>query len=134
MALKGYKTPVHLYNSLDPSLQLRDKHEKFLQNIREVISDRIINEEDRVPTLTSFWHHWLRSCWVSQFWQQSCMPDFYLALPTPESSGWLLQDDGTHTFDWETPEIQQKIKRNIEFFTKGCTCKKGCKKKYNCGI
>ena len=24
-------------------------------------SDRIINEEDRVPTLTSLWQHWLRS-------------------------------------------------------------------------
>ena len=51
MALKGYKTPIHLYNSLEPSLQLRDKHKKFLQNIREVISDRIINEEYRVHTL-----------------------------------------------------------------------------------
>ena len=66
VALKGHKTPTHLYNSLEASLQPREKHEKWLQNIRELSSDRILNEEDRVPTFSSLWRHWQRSCWISQ--------------------------------------------------------------------
>ena len=127
VALKGHKTPTHLYNSLEASLQPREKHEKWLQNIREVSSDRILNEEDRVPTFSSLWRHWQRSCWISQLWQQSCQHDIFMALPSPESSGWLLQNNSIYTIDWEAHEVQQRIKRNIDFLTKECSCKKGCK-------
>ena len=132
VALKGHKTPRHLFNSMDNSLQPRKKHEEWLRNIREVISDRILNEEDRVPTFSSLWHHWQRSCWVSQLWQQSCESDIYMNLPSPEKSGWLLLDDGTYTTDWEAPEVKDKIKSNIDFLTNGCSCKKGCKTR-GCG-
>ena len=116
VALKGHKTPRHLFNSMDNSLQPRKKHEDWLKNIREVISDHILNEEDRVPTFSSLWCHWQRSCWVSQLWQQSYESDIYMNLPPPEKSGWLLLDDGTYTTDWEAPEVKDKIKRNIDFF------------------
>jgi len=126
-ALRGHKTPMHLYNSFDPSLQTAEKHEKWLQKIREVVKDRIFTEEDRVPTYSSLWRHWQRSCWISQLWQQSSEADIFMALPSPQSSGWVLQTDGRYTVEWEASEVQQRIKRNIEFLTKGCSCKKGCK-------
>ena len=140
VALKGHKTPTHLYNSLDPSLQIKEKHMQWLQQIREIVGDRIINEEDRVPTFTSLWRHWLRSCWISQLWQNSSHPDLFPALPAPEASGWLLQNNN-YVIDWESPDVQQNIRHNIEFLTKGCSCKKGCttlrcgcrKKSRNCG-
>ena len=53
---------------------------------------------------------WKRSCWISQMWQQS------------NQAG-----DGQYIIDWESPEVQQQIKDNIEYLTKGCSCKKGCK-------
>ena len=127
VALKGHKTPTHLYNSLDPSLQMTEKHKQWLQQIREVVGDRIINEEDRVPTFTSLWRHWLRSCWISQTWQRSSYPDIFSTLPAPELSGWVLQSDNNYVIDWESPEVQLNIRHNIEFLTKGCSCKKGCK-------
>ena len=34
--------------------------------------------------------------------------------------------------DWEAPEIQDNIKHTIDFLTKGCGCKKGCKSN-SCG-
>jgi len=114
-------------NSIDPSLQLKERHKVWLNTIREVVSDRIINEEDRVPTLTSLWRHWLRSCWVSQMWQHSSQDDISTLLPPPESSGWLLQADGNYIVDWEAHDVQQMIKDNIEFLTKGCSCTKGCR-------
>ena len=127
VALKGHKIPTHLYNSLDPSLQMTEKHKQWLQQIREVVGDRIINEEDRVPTFTSLWRHWLRSCWISQMWQRSSYPDIFSTLPAPELSGWVLQSDNNYVIDWESPEVQLNIRHNIEFLTKECSCKKGCK-------
>ena len=57
IALKGHDTPTHLYNSLDPLLQTEEKHKLWLRLIREIVGDRIVNEEDRVPTFTSLWWH-----------------------------------------------------------------------------
>ena len=37
-----------------------------------------------------------------------------------------------YSIDWESPEIEKKIKYNTDFLTKGCNCKKGCKT-LNCG-
>ena len=85
-----------------------------------------------MPTFTSLWRHWLRSCWASQLWQQSNDRGIFSTLPAPEESGWLLQSDSKYIIDWESPEVQQKIKHNIDFLTKGCSCKKGCKT-FNCG-
>ena len=140
IALKGHNTPNHLYNSLDPSLPIEDRHKQWLHEIRETVTERIVNEEDRVPTITSLWRHWLRSCWVSQFWQHSNHPDIFTRLPVPEESGWLLQCD-KYAIDWESTKVQQTVRQHIEFLTKGCNCKKGCrtlkcgcrKRSRNCG-
>ena len=111
VAIKGYKTPSHLYNSLDPSLPPKERHRVWLNTIREVVSDRIINKEDRVPTITSLWRHWLRCCWVSQMWQNSYQPDIFSSLPSPQDSGWILHvhPNNTNTLDWEAAEVQHKM-------------------------
>ena len=105
VALKGHKTPLHLFNSIDPSLQPKERHKVWLNTISEVVSDRIINEEDRVPTITSLWCHWLRCCWVSQMWQNSRQSDMFASLPSPEDSGWVLQADNKYSIDWEAAEV-----------------------------
>ena len=127
--------PLHLFNSIHPSLKPEKRHKVWLNTIREVVSERIINEEDRVPTITSLWHHWLRCCWVSQMWQHSSQADIFMSLPPPEDSGWLLQADGNYVIDWEAAKVQQMVRKNIEFLTKGCRSMRcGCRKRQeNCG-
>lgn len=128
----NYSTPIQLYNSLEQSLSTPDKHKLWIQQIRRTVANRITNEEERVPSITSLWRHWTRSCWISQMWQNSHLPDMYSPLPQPESCGWLHSDDGGYHIDWEAPEIIERVKNTIEFLTKGCTCKKGCRTN-NCG-
>ena len=49
--------------------------------------------------------------------------------------------DGRYTIDWDSPDLQEKVKGTIEFLTKGCSCKCGCrtlvcgcrKKSQHCG-
>ena len=41
--------------------------------------------------------------------------------------GYYVNPNNTYTINWEAAEVQEKIKNNIEFLTKGCSCLKGCK-------
>ena len=50
-----------------------------------------------------------------------------ICIPPPEHSGWIRHSDGSYAIDWEAPEVQEKIKHTIDFLTKGCSCKTGCK-------
>ena len=141
ISLYEHQTPIHLFNSLDHSLDPLHRHEKWLQSIRTVVNNRITNEEEMVPSFTSLRRHWLRTCWVAQLWKESASPDIYRLLPSPEQSGWICQSDGIYVIDWEDNEVQQSIQHEIDFLLKRCNCKKGCatlacgcrKKKKNCG-
>jgi len=124
-SIKGHETPVQLYNSLDTMLPPKEKHELWLKRIR-IIGDTILSEEEKVPSITSLWRHWLQSCWVSALWQRSSVENIYISLPSAEESGWLKTNDG-YAIDWEAPEVQSKVQHSIDFLTKGCSCKKGAK-------
>ena len=125
VSLRGAETPRQLFNSKGPCTDNAKQHESWYDDIRSIVSDRITSEEDRMPSSTSMWRHWLRSCWVAQLYQSAHMPDPYSLLPPPEQSGWKLLN-GEYSVDWECPELQQQIQETIDFLMKGCSCKKGC--------
>ena len=127
----GHDTSRQLFNSVLCSTP-EEHHQTWLEKVRSVVAERIASEEERVPSFTSLWRHWLRSCWISQMWLNSPLADLYCSLPPPEQSGWLLNHDGSYAIDWEEPEVQMKIKQTIDFLVKGCSCKRGCKSKL-CG-
>ena len=130
-AFTGHETPIQLYNSVDDILPVSERHKIWIKKIRETVSNIILIEEDRVPTYTSLWRHFLRSSWIHQMWQNSTYQDIYSSLLPPEQSGWIK--DGDHyAIDWEASEVMERIKGTISFLTKGCSCKKGCRT-YNCG-
>ena len=60
------------------------------------------------------------------YWSYYPVPDIYLTLPAPEESGWTIQGSQC-LINWELPEIEKKIRFNIDFLLEGCNCKKQCK-------
>ena len=120
---------------------IKQKHKEWLNKIREVVSERITSEEERLATCTALWRHWLRICWCAKLWHASTKEDMFQHLPAPQTSGWLLNSDGTHSFDWEDSKVQKQIQSTIDYLIKGCNCKRGtstnrckCKKnKTHCG-
>lgn len=80
----------------------------FVENIRSVVSDRVEVEDERVPSYTALWRHWLRSCYVLGMWHNSFKTNIYEGLPQPQDSGWLLQND-TYTIDWDCSEVQERV-------------------------
>ena len=65
-------------------------------------------------------------------WRNSTKDDQFEGLAPPEMQGWKKNDSEEYTIDWEDDEMLMKIQSNIDFLTKGCTCKAGCQTK-RCG-
>ena len=114
----GHDTSRQLFNSV-LSATPEEQHQTWLEKVRSVVAERIASEG--VPSFTSLWRHWLRSCWINQMWLNSPLADLYSSLPPPEQSGWLLNHDGSYAIDCEKPEVQMKIKQTTDFLVKGCT-------------
>ena len=127
VSLRNIDTPQQLLQSFPAGGNIRQQHKEWYNTIRSIVSDRITNEEDRMPTLTSMKRHWLRSCWVLSMWWSSSEQDPFSKLPKAESSGWTkCAETGEYTIDWECPVVMSKIQSTIDFLTKGCGCKRGC--------
>ena len=119
----GFETPNQLFNSMKPD---ETQHREWYLSIKRAI--RVVNEEQRPPTITALWKHWMRSCWIKNMWVNSSKADQYEGLPLPETHGWLKDDSG-YSIDWESHETTQRIQATLDFLNKGCTCKTGCKTK-----
>ena len=127
----GFATPNQLFNSLDT---VPHKHKIWIEKIRNVVADRIVCEEERVPSDGALWRHWLRTCWFSQMWANSPQEDILEGIPPPEQSGWKMVGNHQYKFDWESEEVQKRVQNTIDFLTRGCSCKKRqCHQKSACG-
>ena len=98
------ETPHQLYNSIDSASTPEERHKFFIQKIRSINSERITSEEERMPSLSSLWRHWLRTAYVCTLWQSSHLADPYSNLTLPEDSGWMFQEGGSYTIDWDDPD------------------------------
>ena len=59
VALRSVHTPVQLYNAINCESH-EERHKQWYTEIRGIISDRICDEADRVPSYTSMLRHWQR--------------------------------------------------------------------------
>ena len=142
VSLKGIETPQQLLNSIQ-SNSPSEKVKTWYNDIRAIGSERITKDEQRMPSESAIWRHWLRCCWITQMWRNSPQQDVFSGLASPDESGWLSHKDGdatTWSVDWDCPHLQTKIQATINFLTKGCACNKvrcegmrcGCHKKWKC--
>ena len=79
----GHDTSRQLFNSILSSTP-EEQHQAWLKKMRNIVAWRTTFEEG-VPSFTSLWHQWLRSCWISQL--NSPLADLYCSLPPPVQSG-----------------------------------------------
>ena len=111
----------------------RENHEEWIRRIQEIVSDRVLSEEERLPSTTALHRHWLRTCWIREFWHNAIQQDVMTGLPLPEESGWKFKEESeSYSFDWDCAELQEKVRGTVEFLTKGCTCKKSQCKSNQC--
>jgi hypothetical protein len=112
VSLNGCETPQQLYNSME-TVASQEKDRAWITHIRSTVSQHITSEDQRVPSISALWHHWLRATYVCKLWSNSTLSDIYLNLSLPENSGWLLKDDGSYVIDWENQELQKSVSSNL---------------------
>ena len=101
------------YSHLPPQAQ----HEEWLNHIQQPIWDRISFEDEMIPSLEALQRHWLR---------RQTQTTGTMALEPLVGNGWLKDQEGKLTIDWESEENMKKIKSRVDIVLKGCSCKGGC--------
>ena len=64
--------------------------------------------------------------YICNLWGNAHLPDVYANLPLRTESGWVVNEDGTYSLDWNDPTRQQQIGQNMLSLVNGCKCKTGC--------
>ena len=54
ISIDGHETPIQSYNGIDSSLPPNERHKKWMERIRSIVADRIMTEEQCVPSYTSY--------------------------------------------------------------------------------
>lgn len=115
-----HETPIVLYTSLvDPALSDYEIHAKYLQNIRDMIWDKIQFEDELPPSMDALWRHWQRTCWVSQMWGEATKNK--TTLPDVNDFGWKMSE-GRLQYDWESDENRIAVQERVGFLLRGCSC------------
>jgi hypothetical protein len=92
-SLYQHHTPQQLYNSIDVSLFIQDRYKQWIQKIRTVVSERIVSEDQMVPSITSLWIHWLRKVYLCSLWHNSPLSHVFSGSKEQwmASKGWNIQ-------------------------------------------
>ncbi|CAG2223979.1 unnamed protein product [Mytilus edulis] len=113
-----------------PLLSTRQLHEKWLDKIRDKVQVRASYEDEIPPSFTALHFHWLRSCLVSQMYEQAS--DNTIALPTYSEYGYEVRNcDTTVVPIWDDKHHIEAVENHVKWLLRGCKCKKGCMKN-NC--
>ena len=103
-----------------------ERHKAFIEKIRNINSERITSEEDRMPSISGLYRHWLRTTYFCNLWSNAALGNVYASLPSPQDSGWILNGNNIYSIDWEDQDRQETISPSMHQIIKGCKCKKGC--------
>ncbi|CAC5392687.1 unnamed protein product [Mytilus coruscus] len=122
-AFQPYSTPKSLFDSISEG-DLHEKHLSFISAIREKLWERVVTEVEMMPNHEALKLHWMRCCWVFDYWSQSTSNTH--TLSELSKSGWQITDNRLEIV-WDTVLNFQKVEKTVEWYTKGCGCKTGCK-------
>ena len=139
--LNKFSNPIELFDSINADSPL-EHHHKALDVVRRA-SWKGVYEDELMPSNSALKFHWKRSCWVSTVWGEALKPTFM--YPDISLYGYNVSNHaGEIQVDvvWDTEENIERVKNNILYLTRGCSCKKNkcinrqckCKKENNvCG-
>ncbi|CAC5406690.1 unnamed protein product [Mytilus coruscus] len=100
-----------------------NKHVALIKDFRGRMWKRVWSEVEMIPNAETLKLHWLRCCWIMQYWKQGNTN--FMSLPEINSYGWNISD-GEITVVSDTEINMKKVNDTIQWYTKGCSCKSGC--------
>ena len=105
-------TPRALYMPL--SQDGIDPVQIFIEVIRESVWSRIKFEDELPPSFDALWHHWQRTCWVSNMWNQATSNHMRLL-----NLGWKIVYG---KLDWESVENGETVRCQLSLLFRGYSC------------
>ncbi|VDI55362.1 Hypothetical predicted protein [Mytilus galloprovincialis] len=107
-AFQPYSTPKSLFDSISEG-DLHEKHISFISAIREKLWERVVTEVEMMPNHEALKLHWMRCCWVFDYWSQSTSNTH--ALSDLSKCGWQITDNRLEIV-WDTVLNFQKVEKN----------------------
>ncbi|CAG2204987.1 unnamed protein product [Mytilus edulis] len=92
-----------------------DTHVALIKDFRERMWERVMLEVEMIPNAEALKMHWLRCCWVMQYWKQGNTN--FMSLPDLNSYGWNISD-GEITVVWDTEINLKTVNDTIQWYTK----------------
>ena len=115
-------SPYNLYHECDCTGII--KHKAWLKTIRDTVWERTEYEDSHVSSVEALNYHWLRCCWVSNYWSQANVQN--VTSLDLSGHGWAIENQ-TLKIVWDSQENIKRVCENVEFLTsKGCSCKGNC--------
>ncbi|XP_066282530.1 uncharacterized protein [Branchiostoma lanceolatum] len=123
-AFMEFKNPDEMFcNFAQKYSEVEHIHSKWLTEIRKRIWDRLEFEDQSLPSFDALKLHFDRCIWVCKLWSLSLEQD--MDLPNIEMHGWKIEDSIIKVV-WDSNENISRVKKTVEFLTRGCSCKSGC--------
>ena len=92
--------------------------------ISDTVWERTEYEDSHVPSVEALHYHWLRCCWVSNYWSQANVQN--VTSLDLLGHGWAIENQ-TLKIVWDSQENIERVRENVKFLTsKGCSCKGNC--------
>ena len=99
-AFRQHADPRSLFNSLKRDTQTpMEHHEMFIDKLRQSIWDRVVYEDNLIPSIDALRRHYLRAAWVLAYWKESKKE--YMEPPPITLYGWKEADRKIQV-DWES--------------------------------
>ena len=109
LSIFKYDCPRGLFNSF-PTSDPISQHKQWLDCIRSTMWENIEFEDELPPSWEALWRHWLRSCWVSHFWQQAWSNTYNLL--DVSDFGWKVINNCL-VIDWDDPRNLEQVKDSV---------------------
>ncbi|XP_071481651.1 uncharacterized protein [Diadema antillarum] len=123
VCLHDYDSPVELFHSVVADSVL-EQHSEALDIVRRA-SWKVGYEDELLPSDEALRLHWLRSCWVSSVWDSVKQEKFM--YPDVRKYGFKVSNVEGETvvsMEWDSADNVRKIKENVLYLTRGCSCAK----------
>ena len=121
-AFQPFSTPKLLLESFSVDSN-HQKHLKFISEIREKQWERVTTEVDIMPNAEALKLHYMRCCWVFDYWAQA--DKNIMILGELCEHGWQIRNNMLD-FVWDTELNFRKVEKTVAWYTKGCGCQTGC--------
>ena len=127
-AFPNHTSPQSLFTSLEShNTTTTEQHYHFIEVIRSTIWERVVFEDNLIPSPDALKLHYRRACWVTAYWKQSLSNNM---RPLPITSCGWRKENKTIEVEWDSEVNLREIRDRVTFLMRGCACKRSkCKTK-----